>query len=157
MEKTIPVRKFLIATHGAFAAGIRSSLDIIIGKMENVFLIQAYLEENKPIDEELSSLLQHRENEEWVIFSDLLGGSITNQVLRYANEEKKQADEAGGNAGSKIHIVAGFNLPLLIEIMLADDESPMEEIIENAVSRAKDQLVYVNKLITSTDNEREND
>jgi fructoselysine and glucoselysine-specific PTS system IIA component len=157
MEKTIPVRKFLIATHGAFAAGIRSSLDIIIGKMENVFLIQAYLEENKPIEEELSSLLRHRENEEWVIFSDLLGGSITNQILRYANEEKKQADEVGGNAAPKIHIVAGFNLPLLIEIMLADEESPMEEIIENAVSRAKDHLVYVNKLITSTDNEREND
>ena len=39
------MRKFLIATHGTFANGVKSSLDIIIGQTENVFLIQAYVEE----------------------------------------------------------------------------------------------------------------
>ena len=31
--------------------------------------------------------------------------------------------------------------------MLADTASPVDEVIETAVLRAKDQLVYVNKLI----------
>ena len=37
----------------------------------------AYLDESKPLEEELDSLFrQAGEDEEWVVFSDLLGGSI---------------------------------------------------------------------------------
>jgi mannose/fructose-specific phosphotransferase system component IIA len=32
------MRKFLIATHGSFAKGIKSSLDIILGPTENIFI-----------------------------------------------------------------------------------------------------------------------
>jgi fructoselysine and glucoselysine-specific PTS system IIA component len=128
-------RKFLIATHGALAKGISSSLDIIAGQMENVHLIQAYLDENKSIEEELKSLVgDQREEEEWVIFSDLLGGSITNQILRVALREN-------------VHVVAGFNLPVVLDILLADAESPLEAVIEQAIINAREQLVYVNKLI----------
>jgi mannose/fructose-specific phosphotransferase system component IIA len=135
MATTGKTRKFLIATHGAFAKGISSSLDIIIGPMENVFLLQAYLDENKGIEEELTGLLGNvREDDEWVIFSDLLGGSITNQVLQVALREN-------------VHVVAGFNLPVLLEVLLADTNDPIEEVIEQAIIQAREQLVYVNKLI----------
>jgi fructoselysine/glucoselysine PTS system EIIA component len=151
MDKKITARKFMIATHGAFAEGIRSSLDIIIGKTENVFLIQAYLDENKSIEEELSVLIKDGQGEEWIIFTDLLGGSINNQVLRYA------AGRSAGPSGAKIHIVAGFNLPLLIEVLLSDPEGPAEEIIEDAVTKAREQMVYVNKLIAIPNNQSKND
>jgi mannose/fructose-specific phosphotransferase system component IIA len=143
--KIASTRKFLIATHGSFALGIKSSLDIIIGPMENVFIIQAYLEENKSIEEELDKVFQHKDDtDEWVIFSDLLGGSITNQVLRHG-------------LGKNAHIISGFNLPLLIEVLLSDTESALPEIIENAISQAKEQIVYVNKLLTVQNNKSEND
>ena len=51
------MRKFLIATHGTFASGIRSSVDIIAGSMENVFLIQAYTGENKSIKDDIDEVL----------------------------------------------------------------------------------------------------
>ena len=129
-------RKFLIATHGAFARGILSSLEMITGSTENVFTLQAYLEGNQSIEEELGKIVNPENNgEEWVIFSDLLGGSITNQLLRQV-------------AGEHIHIVAGVNLPLLIEIVLADTDTPLAEVIEGAVGKAREQLVYVNPLIS---------
>ena len=129
-------RKFLIATHGAFARGILSSLEMITGPTENVFTLQAYLDGNQSIEEELSTIVHPGNNgEEWVIFSDLLGGSITNQLLRQV-------------AGEHIHIVAGVNLPLLIEIVLADTDTPLAEVIEGAVGKAREQLVYVNPLIS---------
>ena len=129
-------RKFLIATHGAFAEGVKSSLDMIIGPTDNVFLIQAYLQENKPLDAEIERLLQTEgEPTEWVVFSDLLGGSVNNQVLRYA-------------LWPNVHVVSGFNLPLLIEIVMSDPASPVQEVIENALVAAREQMVYVNKLIT---------
>lgn len=141
-----PTRKFLIATHGAFAKGIRSSLDIIAGPMVHVYLIQAYLEENKPIEKDLIDLLgsEYRAEEEWMIFSDLLGGSITNQILQVALRKN-------------VHVVAGFNLPVLLDVLLADTDTPVEEVIEQAIINAKEQLVYVNKLINQKKGEGSDD
>lgn len=139
------MRKFLIATHGTFSSGIKSSLDIIIGQMENVFIIEAYVDGNKSIEDALNNVLkQVNDNDELIVFSDLLGGSITNQVLRYALKEN-------------VHVVSGINLPLLIDVMLADTETPVAEAIESAIVNAKDQIVYVNKLINSNKEENGND
>jgi fructoselysine and glucoselysine-specific PTS system IIA component len=149
-------RKFLIATHGALAGGFRSSLELIAGASDTVFILQAYLDESIPLEEELDSLFrQTGEDEEWVVFSDLLGGSITNQLVRAASRVAARAS-AGAGAGTNIHIVAGFNLPLLIEVVLSDPETPVEEVLEQAIARAREQLVYVNKLITLKNNESEN-
>jgi fructoselysine/glucoselysine PTS system EIIA component len=137
-------RKFLIATHGALAEGFRSSLDLIAGAGEAVVILQAYLDESEPVDEELKRLFGEvggksevgvgEKETEWVVFSDLLGGSITNQLVRAA-------------AGKNIHIIAGFNLPLLIEVVLSDPGTPVEEILTEAIGRAREQMVYVNQLM----------
>jgi mannose/fructose-specific phosphotransferase system component IIA len=130
------MRKFLIATHGAFAKGVQSSLDMIIGETENVFLIQAYLDENVSVEDELAAVLTNITLEdELIIFTDLLGGSVNNIMLREALK-------------ANVHIVSGFNLPLLIEIILGDTDTPANEVIESAITNAKEQMVYVNKLIT---------
>lgn len=138
------MRKFLIVSHGALAGGFRSALELITGAAGEVLVLQAYLEENKPVEEELARLLQGAgTEEEWVVFTDLLGGSITNQVLRVM---------AGLPGRDAIHIVAGVNLPLVIEVVLGDPETPVPEILAEAVGRARDQLVYVNGFIATSTN-----
>ena len=144
MDQQPKARKFLIATHGAFAKGVKSSLDIIIGEMDNVFLVQAYLDESKSVEDELAEVLETvTAGEELIIFTDLLGGSVNNIMLRNALRDN-------------VHIVSGFNLPLLIEVILGDAESPVIEVIESAINNAKEQMVYVNKLIT-LNNDPDND
>ena len=129
------MRKFLIAAHGSFSSGIKSSLDIIIGKMENVFVIDAYVDGNKSIEDELNTILgKVQADDELIVFSDLMGGSITNQILRYGLREN-------------VHVISGMNLPLLIDIMLADADTPLKDVIENAISIAREQVVYVNTII----------
>ena len=136
------MRKFLIATHGSFAQGVKSSLDIIMGKIENIFLIEAYVTENKTIEDELNTVLENiNAEDELIVFTDLMGGSITNQILRQAWREN-------------IHIVSGFNLPLLIDVLLADTDTPITDTIETSIINAREQIVYVNKLITE---KQEND
>jgi fructoselysine/glucoselysine PTS system EIIA component len=131
------MRKYLIATHGTFAKGIHSSLEIIMGTLENVFLIQAYSEGNRSIKEEIDHVLdQTNADDELIVFTDLMGGSVTNQILQYALKEN-------------VFIISGFNLPLLLDILLADQEIPVNEVIETGISNAKDQIVFVNKLLTS--------
>ena len=139
------VRKFLIATHGNLATGVKSTLDIIIGQTENVFLIEAYVKENKGIESDLAALLKTlARNEELIIFTDLLGGSITNQAVRFTQ-------------GRNVHIVSGFNLALLIEVLMADTSTPAEEVIETAIQNAKEQMVYVTKMMASNQNENNDD
>ncbi|MFC0516957.1 PTS sugar transporter subunit IIA [Mucilaginibacter angelicae] len=145
MENTQGTRKFLIATHGTLAGGVKSSLDIITGAMDNVFLIEAYVDENKSLEDEIKTVLEQvGDNDELIVFSDILGGSVTNQVLQYALQ-------------ANVHVVSGFNLPLVIEIVLADADTPAEEVIAEAIENAKQQMVYVNKLLTSQNQEEEND
>ena len=137
MENNNKVRKFLIATHGTFAGGVKSSLDIIIGAMDNVFLIEAYTNQNVAIEDQIADVMNPiHENDEVIVFCDILGGSVTNQVLQHALK-------------TNVHVVSGFNLPLLIEIMMADTETPIEEVIADAIENAKEQMTYVNKLLTT--------
>lgn len=136
MTKT---RKFLIVSHGALAGGFRSAVELITGAAGDLIVLQAYLEGNVPVEEELSRLLQGAgAGEEWVVFADLLGGSITNQVLRVM---------AGLPGHDAIHIVAGVNLPLVIEVVLGDPEMPLNELLPEVIARAREQLVYVNGII----------
>ena len=129
------MRKFLIAAHGSFSSGIKSSLEIIIGKVENVFVIDAYVDGNKSIEDEFNTILTNVQVEdELVVFSDLMGGSITNQILRNGLREN-------------VHVVTGMNLPLLLDVILADADTPVTDVIENAISIAREQVVSVNKII----------
>ena len=129
------MRKFLIAAHGTFSSGIKSSVDIIIGSMDNVFVIDAYAHGNKSIEDEVGEVMKTvQADDELSVFSDIMGGSVTNQILRFAK-------------GENVHVVSGMSLPLLIDIMLNDDAVPIASVIENAIANAREQLVYVNKLI----------
>lgn len=131
------MRKFLVAAHGTFAKGAISSLEIILGSVENVFVIQAYAEENKSIQDELELILEQISgHDELVVFTDLMGGSVTNQVLQFARKEN-------------VYVISGFNLPLLLDIMLADKDIPIVEVIETGIHNAKEQIVFINKLLTN--------
>jgi len=137
MEKSDRTRKFLIATHGTFAAGVKSSLDIIIGAVEHVFLIQAYIDDTISVEVQINEVLEQiSDTDELIVFCDILGGSITNQILQHALRPN-------------VHVISGFNLPLLIEVLMADAETPAEEVITSAIENAKEQMTYVNKLLTA--------
>lgn len=130
------MRKFLIATHGRFASGIKSSLDMIIGEQDNIFVLDAYTENNVPIQDHLDDILKEIEiGDELVVFTDIMGGSITNQIIQRINS-------------SNAHIVSGVNLPLLIEVVLSDPNEDLQKVLDDAIENAKTQIVYVSKLIT---------
>lgn len=129
------MRKFLISTHGTFAGGIKSALELIAGKNENVYTIEAYTGENKSIDDDIQEILAKiNPSDELIVFTDLMGGSVTNQVIQNALKEN-------------VYIISGVNLPLLLDIILADPDAPVTEIIEAGIVNAKDQIIFVNKLI----------
>lgn len=132
------MRKFLIASHGTFASGIKSSLEIIAGTCDQVFTIDAYMSEKITIiEEEMDVVLsQLAIDDELIIFTDLAGGSVTNRILMKARQ-------------SNIHLVAGLNLPLLVEVVMAEPHIPVAVVIETAIANAKEQIIDVKQWMAS--------
>jgi fructoselysine and glucoselysine-specific PTS system IIA component len=129
------MRKFLIISHGRFASGIKSSVELIAGEQENLAAIDAYADGNKSIDHELEAAFSDAGPEdEFIVFTDILGGSVTNQVVRFSGLRNT-------------HVISGMNLPLLLEVLLADPAEALEETLQSAIGRAKEQIVYVNEMM----------
>lgn len=139
------MRKYLIATHGSFAGGIYTSLEMIAGKNENIYLIEGYTENSRPVDEQIESIMANiTVVDELFIFTDLMGGSITNQLMKLATKKN-------------VFLISGLNLPLLLEIVLAGEDITVEELIESAITNAREQILFVNKLIPQTDDKTDQD
>jgi fructoselysine and glucoselysine-specific PTS system IIA component len=129
------MRKFLIAGHGRFASGLKSALDIITGETDRVWAIDAYTDENKSIDDDIRRVIaQLKKDDDLIVFTDLMGGSITNQVIRNVDV-------------NRIHILSGTNFPLLIDLVLSDPDITTADAIQSALVTAREQIVYVNKIL----------
>ncbi|MCR1898249.1 PTS sugar transporter subunit IIA [Irregularibacter muris] len=128
-------RKLLIATHGTFAEGIKSSLELIIGKQDFIHVLCAYTEGiseiKKPIKNIISSL---KPDEEIIIATDLLGGSINNEFMNYISFPN-------------VHLICGVNLPLLLEIVLNIQNENIEKLIGDSIKIAQEQIQYCNCLL----------
>lgn len=131
----MPNRKFIIASHAYFADGIRSALEMILGEMPNVFSVCAYTDESKPFLAEMEKLIHDAENEnaEVVILSDLFAGSVNNEIMQKFLRKG-------------IHIIAGINLILAVQLIMAEPDSPLEELIPEAIDQARNGMIYCNIL-----------
>ncbi|ERK57649.1 putative PTS system mannose-specific EIIAB component [Gemella bergeri ATCC 700627] len=95
----------IIASHGEFAAGIKQSGTMIFGEQEKVETV-VFMPNEGPEDlqRKLQEAIKKVDSEEILFLVDLWGGSPFNQ----ANKLFEEAPE-------KRAIVAGLNLPMLIE------------------------------------------
>src|SRR4051812_3267400 len=125
------MRKFLIAGHGQFASGLKSALDIIAGEIDRVWTIDAYVNENKSIEREVQDIVtQLNAGDELIVLTDLMGGSITNQVIRSVDLKS-------------VYVLSGVNFPVLIDLVMSDPDTPTAEAIESALAIGREQLVHV--------------
>lgn len=123
---------YIVASHGKFAYGVVDTLKILLGEQENIEYICAYSEQaNESIEDKVKEVIDNiKEGEEVIVLTDLLGGSLTNEFVKYMNES--------------IHIVAGINILLIIEILLGNKDIPVNELIKESLDRAKDGMAYLN-------------
>lgn len=122
------MKKILIATHGHLASGYLSSIELLAGTTEGITVINAYVEEND-FDQELMKFVDGvTENDQIFVFTDLFGGSVNQKVTRTFLEQSSSAT-----------VIAGFNLPIVLEILLATDELT-ETRIQEMVKKCREEL-----------------
>ena len=130
-------RKIIIASHNKLAFGMKETLGYITGDVSHVVEISAYLD-NTPVDEAIkASLADVSADDEVIILTDLLGGSVNQAFFPYLNHEH-------------FHVITGMNLPVLMSLALQPTNTYLDAAtIHQAIAEARDQLIYVNDFVAA--------
>jgi mannose/fructose-specific phosphotransferase system component IIA len=128
------MKQMLLATHGHFASGIKSALEIIVGEQENLQTIDAYVDETN-FEEQLDAYLStiNMDEDTLLVITDLFGGSVNQKIIDKLQNEN-------------VHIVTGLNLPLLLELQMLNEEDCTKENIASIVEKSKQQVQSISAI-----------
>ena len=123
------MKQILIATHGKMASGIRYTAELIVGQMAEIETIDAYVTPEDNVEEKFKEYFQKHEQDRVIVFTDLMGGSVNQKLMEYSRKEN-------------VTLITGTNLPVLMQVMLADDDVTDDEIQEY-IDDARSELQMV--------------
>lgn len=137
------MRKYIIASHGRFAEGIYESVSMIIGKQDNVQILNCYTDgiDAKSLVESAMALISGED--EVIVATDIFGGSVNNEFMKYLGRPN-------------FHLIAGMNLPLLIQLFLSQNENT-EEMIREILSDVGTSPKYCNEIQESVSYAKKDD
>lgn len=138
------MRRFIFASHHKLAYGLKDTVDFLTGATKTIYDINAYLDdETKDIDTVVAELFASFDDEdEVVVLVDMMGGSVYQKFYPYMSD--------------KVHVICGMNLHMALSLVLApEDECLTSEKVEQVLMDCKNQLVYVNKMAASVDEDDE--
>ena len=130
----------LIASHGHFASGLNSSIEILTGMSKKIKVIDAYVDKSdyiKQIDDFIA-----KSKRPAVIFTDLKGGSVNqNVVLRIAKEKD-------------IFVVTQTNLAVVLAVIL-DTEKLTKQHLQDLINQSQVELFQIDDDNNSLANQEE--
>lgn len=121
--------QILIATHGKMASGMKYTAELIVGQMAEITTFDAYVNPEDDIEKEFENYFLAHEKDRVVVFTDLMGGSVNQKLMKYRKP-------------NKVTLITGSNLPALITTMMASEDVTDSELLEYIEeSRGELQLV----------------
>lgn len=129
------MRKFIVASHGNLASGLVSAAQMIIGNVSGMKCFDL-CDYHSPLEiyEEIRTIVRDYKKDEVLILTDLLGGSINNQLLDLCEF-------------NHVHVIAGVNLGILLEVYLASENEPCEEVAYRAITMGRENIQLFNRKI----------
>ena len=120
---------YILTGHGSFSTGLKSAVDMIAGPQQS-FEAVPFLEEKagEYADTIRAAITDMRAATDGVlVFVDLVGGTPFNQAMLTSSSV------------DNVKIVAGTNLPMLIDLMMTrTDASTLDELVNEAVEVGKE-------------------
>lgn len=115
--------KIFLSSHGHFASGLKSSLNILLGNADHVTVFDAYVDETT-VQSALDAFYDTvNEEDQVLLLSDLYGGSVNQVMFTYLDRPNTM-------------LVAGVNLACVLELAIKSEVSEQEikEVIEQSRS-----------------------
>lgn len=119
------------------AIGMKETLNMIIGDDKNVLAFAAYINGSTAEIEKVKRMVETNKKEQFIILTDLLGGSVNNEMMQLLENN------------NNVKLVTGMNLPLAMQLQLklnmTDNLSDTE--LTKIINESKEALANVKKLL----------
>lgn len=139
------MNQVILASHGGLAAGMRDTVELIVGAIPNVHVLSTTRDETESIAVRTQRLLKSFGPADAVyILTDVMGGSVNNDMITLLPEFPHAT------------LLCGTNACLALGLASADgplSESEIEELLEEA----RGQIVNCNKLLRKAAENEEDD
>lgn len=124
----------ILASHGALSQGLKQTAEMILGPSTNIYALSAYRDEDEPIEQQIQSIVSKLGKENLFILTDILGGSVNNEMIGLLKKEPA------------IRLITGMNLPLVISI--ATQVNPIAAAdLELIIEESRQSLIDCNRLL----------
>lgn len=113
--------RLFISSHGHFASGIKSSVEILMGPNPRITVFDAYIDQDS-VQEHLDRFYESvGEDDKVILLSDLYGGSVNQVMYTYLNRPNTR-------------LIAGVNLALVLELAVREEigDKELEELVEQS-------------------------
>lgn len=139
------MRQFIIASHAHFAEGINESVELLLGRRENVRTVSMFVDGNDDVADVVRNVVEAAPaSDELIVCTDLLGGSVNNEFVRVVQERRPDA-----------LIVTNMNLPLLLQLLISDEGEPAVDLIRGICASDETRVKFVNDLLADGEGEEE--
>ena len=125
---------FILTGHGHFSTGLKSAVDMVAGPQQAFETVTFEETEAGTYGDKLREAVKAmREQTDGVlVFCDLVGGTPFNQSMLISNDV------------DNVKVVAGTNLPMLIDIVMArTDDAKIEDLVAEAVEVGKEGVMHL--------------
>jgi fructoselysine and glucoselysine-specific PTS system IIA component len=139
------MRHIIVATHAHFAAGIAESLKLLAGTPVDMRTISAFVDGNDDVVKLAKSILDSfAPDDETVVCTDLLGGSVNNTFLNVIQRR------------SNVYLITNVNLPVLLTLVLTlNDEDNLEQMIRVLIASDGVRPKYCNDMLETSPNDED--
>lgn len=124
-------------SHGEMAGGVIQSAKLIVGDVDYLEHINAYVDENNDVDKLIDEYLRKNKGETIIVVTDIFGGSVNNSWLKRLNSVKN------------LYLVSGMSLQLIIQLVLSIDSqnnADVKKIIKDALALTKQGFKFCNEI-----------
>ncbi|MDR1243702.1 MAG: PTS sugar transporter subunit IIA [Endomicrobium sp.] len=129
--------KIVIAAHGNLAKSLINSVELIVGKQENLYAISNEKSDSLiQLQDKIKSLLSDVIDQDGVlILTDMMGGSPNNASCRMLDD-------------FKVEIISGVNLPMLLSAIFAIKNSQdVSQLADKVFTETQKSIINIRKTL----------
>ena len=139
------MNRIILASHGGLSAGMKDTVQMILGELPNLYALATLRDETEPITVAARRLLDGFAAEDSVyIVTDVMGGSVNNEMLTLLPEYPA------------VHLICGMNASLVLTLASNDEALTQDELAE-CIADAKAQIIDCNLLLKNAAQDEEDD
>lgn len=127
------MKRYVFASHHSMASGLRDTIQFLTSTDAALYDVSAYM--NEAGDEDLAAVVdalfeQFSPEDTVIVMTDILSGSVNQKFYPHM--------------GERVLLVTGVNVPLAMQLVLADEDELTPAYVEECVEAARGQIVLLN-------------